>query len=81
MESIKAQSNTDSNENSQDDGEDTASAPPTPPTMKETYDAVDVIRRFALTLQEASDSDDILNMAQKVELILTKEAPKHVKRS
>ena len=64
------------------DDDDAGEAPiPDPPTIKATRDAVDVIRRFALTLPESSESEDVLDMTQKLELFLIKEAPKHLKQS
>ncbi|XP_060788774.1 tigger transposable element-derived protein 4-like [Neoarius graeffei] len=58
-----------------------ATEPPPPPSVKVTSDAVDVIRRFALTMPESSDTDDVFKLAQKMEILLTNEAPKRLKQS
>ncbi|XP_060759521.1 tigger transposable element-derived protein 4-like [Neoarius graeffei] len=58
-----------------------AAEPLSPPSVKATYDAVDVIRRFALTMPESSDTDDVFKLAQKMPILLTNEAPKRLKQS
>ncbi|XP_030607758.1 tigger transposable element-derived protein 4-like isoform X1 [Archocentrus centrarchus] len=64
-----------------DDGDKNTSQQPDVPSVKLTYDAIDVIRRFALSMAESPEVVDALAFAQKMETLLLKETPNQLKKT